>query len=128
MGAFSIWHWVVVLAIVLLVFGPGRLGNLGRDLGKSIKEFKGAMNDKDITPDKISATLDTRGMPDPDLLIRTSGEMRLSNFLLWQAAYAEFVFVDANWPDFGRELLEQAIAMYAGRTRRFGGLTQRSSA
>jgi len=82
----------------------------------------------DITPDKISATLDTRGMPDPDLLIRTSGEMRLSNFLLWQAAYAEFVFVDANWPDFGRELLEQAIAMYAGRTRRFGGLTQRSSA
>lgn len=82
----------------------------------------------DITPDKISATLDTRGMPDPDLLIRTSGEMRLSNFLLWQAAYAEFVFVDANWPDFGRELLEQAIAIYAGRTRRFGGLTQRSSA
>ncbi|MFP5222396.1 MAG: twin-arginine translocase TatA/TatE family subunit [Acidobacteriota bacterium] len=55
MGAFSIWHWVVVLAIVLLVFGPGRLGNLGRDLGKSIKEFKGAMNDKDITPDKIDS-------------------------------------------------------------------------
>lgn len=55
MGAFSIWHWVVVLAIVLLLFGPGRLGNLGRDLGKSIKEFKGAMNDKDITPDKIDS-------------------------------------------------------------------------
>ena len=53
MGAFSIWHWIVVLAIVLLLFGPGRLGNLGRDLGKSIKEFKGAMNEKDITPDKI---------------------------------------------------------------------------
>ena len=53
MGAFSIWHWIVVLAIVLLLFGPGRLGNLGRDLGKSIKEFKGAMSDKDITPDKI---------------------------------------------------------------------------
>uniref|UniRef100_A0A7C4AHR3 Sec-independent protein translocase protein TatA n=1 Tax=Fundidesulfovibrio putealis TaxID=270496 RepID=A0A7C4AHR3_9BACT len=53
MGAFSIWHWIVVLAIVLLLFGPGRLGNLGRDLGKSIKEFKGAMNDKDVTPDKI---------------------------------------------------------------------------
>jgi len=55
MGAFSIWHWIVVLAIVLLLFGPGRLGNLGRDLGKSIKEFKGAMNDKDITPDKIES-------------------------------------------------------------------------
>jgi len=53
MGAFSIWHWIVVLAIILLVFGPGRLGNLGRDLGKSIKEFKSAMSDKDITPDKI---------------------------------------------------------------------------
>lgn len=55
MGAFSIWHWIVVLAIVLLLFGPGRLGNLGRDLGKSIKEFKSAMNDKDITPDKIES-------------------------------------------------------------------------
>lgn len=53
MGAFSIWHWIVVLAIILLVFGPGRLGNLGRDLGKSIKEFKSAMNDHDVTPDKI---------------------------------------------------------------------------
>jgi len=55
MGAFSIWHWIVVLAIVLLLFGPGRLGNLGRDLGKSIKEFKGAMNDKDVTPDRIES-------------------------------------------------------------------------
>lgn len=83
----------------------------------------GRLSADDITPEKLSATLDTRGVPDPDLLIRTSGEMRLSNFLLWQAAYAEFVFVDANWPDFGRELLEEAIATYAGRTRRFGGLT-----
>lgn len=56
MGAFSLWHWIVVLAIVLLLFGPGRLGNLGRDLGKSIKEFKGAMNDTDITPNKIEST------------------------------------------------------------------------
>ena len=53
MGAFSIWHWLVVLAIVLLVFGPGRLGNLGKDLGKSIKEFRESMNEKNITPDKI---------------------------------------------------------------------------
>lgn len=55
MGAFSIWHWIIVLAIVLLLFGPGRLGNLGRDLGKSIKEFKGAMNDTDVTPEKIES-------------------------------------------------------------------------
>ncbi|MFP5240381.1 MAG: Sec-independent protein translocase subunit TatA [Acidobacteriota bacterium] len=55
MGAFSIWHWIIVLAIVLLLFGPGRLGNLGRDLGKSIKEFKSAMNDKDVTPEKLDS-------------------------------------------------------------------------
>ena len=61
-------------------------------------------------------------MPDPDLLIRTSGELRLSNFLLWQSAYTEFVFLDAYWPDFGRELLEQAIDEFRGRERRFGGV------
>jgi len=55
MGAFSIWHWIVVLAIVLLLFGPGRIANLGRDLGKSIKEFKSAMDDKDVTPDKLDS-------------------------------------------------------------------------
>lgn len=55
MGAFSIWHWIIVLAIILLLFGPGRLGNLGRDLGKSIKEFKSAMNDTDVTPEKIES-------------------------------------------------------------------------
>jgi undecaprenyl diphosphate synthase len=60
-------------------------------------------------------------MPDPDLLIRTSGELRVSNFLLWQAAYAEFVFVDDLWPDFGDEQLRSALDEYAGRRRRFGG-------
>jgi undecaprenyl diphosphate synthase len=82
----------------------------------------------DITPDAISQNLDTNGIPDPDLLIRTSGEMRLSNFLLWQSAYAELVFVDAYWPDFGRELLDEAIGEFRRRTRRFGGLSQRTSA
>ncbi len=62
----------------------------------------------------------TAGMPDPDLLIRTSGERRLSNFLLWQAAYAELVFLDVLWPDFGAEHLAAALAEYAGRERRFG--------
>jgi undecaprenyl diphosphate synthase len=81
-----------------------------------------------ITHETLSACLDTAGIPDPDLLIRTSGEVRISNFLLWQLAYTEFVFMDAYWPDFGRELLEQAIAEYRGRDRRYGGLNKRSSA
>ncbi len=69
----------------------------------------------------FSSYLDTAGMPDPDLMIRTSGEERLSNFLLWQLAYAEFYFTDIYWPDFNREELERAIAYYNGRDRRFGG-------
>jgi undecaprenyl diphosphate synthase len=82
----------------------------------------------DITPDTVSAHLDTAGQPDPDLLIRTSGEMRISNFLLWQLAYTELVFLETYWPDFGREHLEQAIAEYRSRDRRFGGASKRSSA
>ena len=88
----------------------------------------GKIDPKEITVDMFGSQLDTRGIPDPDLLIRTSGEMRLSNFLLWQAAYSEFVFLDIYWPDFGREHLEQAIAQYYERERRYGGLTRRSMA
>lgn len=88
----------------------------------------GRMLPAEITPERLEAALDTHGIPDPDLLVRTSGEMRLSNFLLWQAAYAELVFVDSYWPDFGRELLESAIGEFRRRTRRFGGLSQRTSA
>lgn len=69
-------------------------------------------------------TLSTAGAPDPDLLIRTSGEKRISNFLLWQCAYAEFVFTDTLWPDFDKAALESAIAEYAGRDRRFGALKE----
>ena len=64
----------------------------------------------------------TAGVPDPDLLIRTSGEQRISNFMLWQCAYAELVFVDTLWPDFGKEHLEQAIAEFRRRERRYGGV------
>ena len=74
-----------------------------------------------ITPEAISAELDTAGLPPLDLLIRTSGEVRLSNFLLWQAAYAEMVFTDVLWPDFTPEHLREALAEYAGRERRYGG-------
>jgi undecaprenyl diphosphate synthase len=83
--------------------------------------LEGTINLDDITPETLAGELDTQGVPDPDLLIRTSGELRLSNFLLWQSAYTEFVFLDAYWPEFGRELLRHAIDEFRGRQRRFGG-------
>ena len=75
-----------------------------------------------VTADKLASYLDAPDLPDPDLIIRTSGEQRLSNFLLWQSAYSELVFVPINWPDFDRAALEGAIAEYRRRERRFGGL------
>ena len=75
-----------------------------------------------IDENMVEAHLATVGMPDPDLLIRTSGEQRISNFLLWQSAYTEFVFDQVLWPDFGREHLEKAIENFAGRERRFGAV------
>jgi undecaprenyl diphosphate synthase len=75
-----------------------------------------------ITADSLSTCLDAPDLPDPDLIIRTSGEQRLSNFLLWQAAYSELVFVPTYWPDFDRSVLEAAITEYRRRERRFGGL------
>lgn len=77
---------------------------------------------EDITEDLISNYLDTAGLPDPDLLIRTSGEERLSNFLPWQLAYTEFYFTDVLWPDFSKEDLLNAIRYYNGKERRFGGV------
>ena len=89
--------------------------------------LEGAINLEDITPEALAAELDTHGVPDPDLLIRTSGELRLSNFLLWQSAYTEFVFLDAYWPEFGGELLRHAIEEFRGRQRRFGGVATQST-
>ena len=82
----------------------------------------GRLDAQAIDQNELAERLDTTGLPDPDLIIRTSGEMRLSNFLLWQAAYSELVFVPINWPDFDRSALESAIAEYRRRERRFGGL------
>ena len=76
---------------------------------------------EDLDEDALGAQLYAPELPDPDLLIRTSGELRLSNFLLWQLAYAELVFVDTLWPDFGEDDLRRALADYATRRRRFGG-------
>ena len=75
-----------------------------------------------VSEDDISRSLDTAGLPDPDLVIRTSGEMRLSNFLLWQLAYAELYVTPVCWPDFRRDQLIEAVAEYQKRNRRFGGL------
>src|SRR5579871_320437 len=82
----------------------------------------GAMDPEDITADVVAEHLDAPDLPDPDLVIRTSGEQRLSNFLLWQSAYSELVFVPTYWPDFDRAALDNAIAEYRRRERRFGGL------
>src|SRR6266481_2419844 len=79
-----------------------------------------------VTADKLASYLDAPDLPDPDLIIRTSGEQRLSNFLLWQAAYSELVFVPTYWPDFDRAALESAITEYCRRERRFGGLVART--
>ncbi|HLK82831.1 MAG TPA: isoprenyl transferase [Xanthobacteraceae bacterium] len=82
----------------------------------------GAMKPGDVTAHVVMSHLDAPDLPDPDLVIRTSGEQRLSNFLLWQSAYSELVFVPTYWPDFDRAALDNAIAEYRRRERRFGGL------
>ena len=81
----------------------------------------GQLSPNEITEETIVSNLDTVGIPDPELLIRTSGEERISNFLLWQIAYSEFYFTDVLWPDFGKKDLEKAIYYYQNRERRFGG-------
>lgn len=80
------------------------------------------MPDSRIDENVLSQFLYTAGIPDPDLIIRTGGEMRLSNFLLWQAAYSELYFTPVLWPDFGRKEIEEALSEYRGRQRRFGGV------
>lgn len=89
-------------------------------IGKELEEHK--ITSGEITPQLIAEHLDTAGIPDPDLMIRTSGEQRLSNYLLWQLAYTEFYFTDVLWPDFDKAQLEKAVEYYACRDRRFGGV------
>lgn len=83
----------------------------------------GELKPEDVTVERIGENLDTAGIPDPDLIVRTSGEQRLSNFLLWQAAYAEFVFLPIYWPEFDEAALLGALEEFARRDRRFGGVT-----
>ncbi len=89
-------------------------------LAFDVKENKTAIDH--IDEETLEQYLDTKGIPDPDLLIRTSGEQRLSNFLLWQSAYTEFYFTDVLWPDFNEKELQKAVEYYSGRTRKFGAV------
>ena len=93
------------------------------DIVVAVRELLAAgATPEDISEESLSAHLSTRGQPDPDLLIRTAGDQRISNFLLWQAAYSELYFTATFWPDFGREDIDMALAEYGRRKRKFGGL------
>ena len=108
---------------LVVAFNYGARQEIARAAAKLAAKVKAAEIDPSaITADMIGQNLDAPDLPDPDLIIRTSGEQRLSNFLLWQSAYSELVFVPTYWPDFDRAALEGAIAEYHRRERRFGGL------
>ena len=108
---------------LVVAFNYGARQEIARAAARIAAMVKdGSLDPSAITAELIGQNLDAPDLPDPDLIIRTSGEQRLSNFLLWQAAYSELVFVPTYWPDFDRAALEGAIAEYHRRERRFGGL------
>ncbi|MDP2622035.1 MAG: isoprenyl transferase [Hyphomicrobiales bacterium] len=112
---------------LIVAFNYGSKDEIARAMRRIADEvLSGAVRPDEITPAFLDAHLDTAGVPEPDLLVRTSGEQRLSNFMLWQCAYTELIFVDALWPDFTGETLQQAIDEYHRRERRFGGVTAKS--
>ena len=108
----------VTFNIALNYGGRDELIKAIKQISKEVKD--GKLEIDQITEETISNNLYTKGQPDPDLLIRTSGELRLSNFLPWQLVYSEFLFIDKNWPDFEEEDLDKAIIEYQKRTRKFG--------
>ena len=107
------------LTIAFNYGGQDEIARAARRVAEDVKA--GKLAPTDINPDTFSRYLDTVDLPPPDLLVRTSGELRLSNFMLWQAAYTELVFVDKLWPDFDKAALEDAIDTYRKRERRYGG-------
>ena len=108
----------MILNLALNYGGRDEIVGAVQDLLNDIR--RGTLADQEVTKDLFSRYLDTAGLPDPDLLIRTSGEYRISNFLLWQSAYTEFYYTDVLWPDFNRDELFLAITEYQRRERRFG--------
>jgi undecaprenyl diphosphate synthase len=109
----------LILVVALNYGSRDEIAGAARRLAQ--KAVAGELDPAAINEASLAAELSTHDLPDLDLVIRTSGEKRLSNFLLWQAAYAELIFIDALWPDFGDQEFEAALAEYAGRQRRFGG-------
>ncbi len=110
------------LCLAINYGGRGELTDAVRRIAEDVRE--GRLSPGEITEEVIDSHLDTAGSPDPDLLIRTAGEMRVSNFLLWQISYAEIWVTPYCWPEFDEGQLHQAIRDFAGRDRRFGGLNQ----
>ena len=109
---------------LVIAFNYGARDELVRAARKIVQDVQsGVLDAAAIDEAAVSARVDTAGIPDPDVVIRTSGEQRLSNFLLWQAAYSEFVFLPCLWPDFDRAAFHEALAEYAGRERRFGAVS-----
>ena len=108
----------VTFNIALNYGGRDELVKAIKNIAQEVKE--GKVDIQDISEEMVSNNLYTKGEPDPDLLIRTSGELRLSNFLPWQLVYSEFLFIEKNWPDFTEEDLDNAIVEYEKRTRKFG--------
>ncbi|MDE2500177.1 MAG: di-trans,poly-cis-decaprenylcistransferase, partial [Alphaproteobacteria bacterium] len=102
--------------------GQEEIAAAARELARAAAE--GRLDPETITPELVSSRLFTSGLPEPDLVIRTSGERRLSNFLLWQSAYAELMFVETLWPDFGQQEFLDALDKFTQRERRFGALPE----
>lgn len=112
----------LTLTLALNYSGRHEITDAVRAIAKEVKD--GKVDADSITPELISSHLQTRDMPDPELLIRTSGEMRVSNFLLWQIAYTELYMTDLLWPDFRRKHLYEALATFQKRERRFGKISE----
>lgn len=108
--------------ILNIALNYGGRHEIVRAVKKILNEKSHSVDGESLTEDHINSRLDTFDLPDPDLLIRTSGEYRVSNFMIWQLAYTEFYFTDTLWPDFDGEELKKAIKHYKARSRRFGGL------
>lgn len=102
----------------------GSRDEITRAVNRMLEDQKAGKLETPVSEDTISGYLDTAGLPDPDLMIRTSGELRLSNYLLWQLAYSEFYFTDVPWPDFKKEELVKVIEKYNERDRRYGGVKE----
>ncbi|MFD2649548.1 polyprenyl diphosphate synthase [Devosia albogilva] len=110
----------LVLLVAFNYGGKAEIAEAARRLARKVAA--GELAPHDITEARLAAELYTVGVPDPDVIIRTSGEQRISNFLLWQAAYSELIFVDEHWPDFDEQSFRRVLETYALRDRRFGGI------